>query len=190
MAEETAAPCDLYRLADIRTVLEPIANKWSVMIMTVLCNGPMRFNRIKRQLDGVTHKSLTEALRRLQRIGLISREVISSSPVAVQYRRTPLGDTLEAPLIALLHGCQDRANEVIAAEQAFAASPPAAALEPASAVLRRPGSGRYFQSCAIRGVLLDGGVGPATHCPDQSASLLIDPPERRRFTHNGCVASQ
>ncbi|MEQ8034969.1 helix-turn-helix domain-containing protein [Xanthomonas sp. WHRI 6106] len=136
MAEETTAPCDLYRIADIRTVLEPIANKWSVMIMTVLCNGPTRFNQIKRQLDGVTHKSLTEALRRLERIGLISREVISSSPVAVQYRRTPLGDTLEAPLIALLHWCQDHADEVIAAEQAFVASPPAAALESASAALQ------------------------------------------------------
>ncbi|APO96192.1 winged helix-turn-helix transcriptional regulator [Xanthomonas vesicatoria] len=124
MAEETEAPCDLYRISDIRTVLEPIANKWSIMIMTVLCNGPTRFNQIKRQLDGVTHKSLTEALRRLERVGLISREVISSSPVAVQYRRTPLGDTLEAPLIALLHWCQDHADEVIAAEQAFVVGTP------------------------------------------------------------------
>ncbi|MCC4615945.1 helix-turn-helix transcriptional regulator [Xanthomonas campestris pv. asclepiadis] len=133
MAEETAAPCDLYRISDIRTVLEPIANKWSIMIMTVLCNGPTRFNQIKRQLDGVTHKSLTEALRRLERIGLISREVISSSPVAVQYRRTPLGDTLEAPLMALLHWCQDHADEVIAAEQAFGAGTQAVA--PATATV-------------------------------------------------------
>ncbi|MCS3747056.1 DNA-binding HxlR family transcriptional regulator [Xanthomonas arboricola] len=133
MAEETTAPCDLYRISDIRTVLEPIANKWSVMIMTVLCNGPTRFNQIKRQLDGVTHKSLTEALRRLERIGLISREVISSSPVAVQYRRTQLGDTLEAPLMALLHWCQDHADEVIAAEQAFVAG--TQALAPAMATV-------------------------------------------------------
>ncbi|WP_115045271.1 winged helix-turn-helix transcriptional regulator [Xanthomonas arboricola] len=131
MAEETTAPCDLDRISDIRTVLEPIANKWSIMIMTVLCNGPTRFNQIKRQLDGVTHKSLTEALRRLERIGLISREVISSSPVAVQYRRTPLGDTLEAPMMALLHWCQDHADEVIAAEQAFVAD--MQALAPATA---------------------------------------------------------
>ncbi|MEA5123736.1 winged helix-turn-helix transcriptional regulator [Xanthomonas floridensis] len=117
MAEETSPQCSLTRVADIRTVLEPIANKWSIMIMTVLCNGPTRFNAIKRQLDGVTHKSLTEALRRLERVGLISREVISSSPVAVQYRRTALGETLEAPLLALLHWCQDHADEVIAAER-------------------------------------------------------------------------
>ncbi|WP_238396915.1 winged helix-turn-helix transcriptional regulator [Xanthomonas euroxanthea] len=114
-------------------MLEPIANKWSIMIMTVLCNGPTRFNQIKRQLDGVTHKSLTEALRRLERIGLISREVISSSPVAVQYRRTPLGDTLEAPMMALLHWCQDHADEVIAAEQAFVAG--TQALAPATATV-------------------------------------------------------
>ncbi|PPU68669.1 winged helix-turn-helix transcriptional regulator [Xanthomonas pisi] len=119
MAEDTAPHCNLDRISDIRIVLEPIANKWSIMIMTVLCAGPQRFNSIKRQLDGVTHKSLTEALRRLERVGLISRQVISSSPVAVQYQRTALGDTLEGPLVALLYWCQDHADEVLAAEKRF-----------------------------------------------------------------------
>lgn len=58
-------------------------------------------------------------LRRLERVGLISRQVISSSPVAVQYQRTTLGDTLEGPSVALLHWCQDHADEVLAAEKRF-----------------------------------------------------------------------
>ncbi|TCV95595.1 winged helix-turn-helix transcriptional regulator [Biostraticola tofi] len=92
-------------LADInatRPVLEQIANKWSVLILTVVCSEPARFNAIKRRLDPITHKALTEALRRLERNGLVTRRVISSSPVAVEYAITPLGHTLRQPFSVLL----------------------------------------------------------------------------------------
>lgn len=85
-----------------RPILEQVANKWSVLILTVLCSQPSRFNAIKRRLDPITHKSLTEALRRLERNGLVSRRVIASSPVAVEYSITPLGRTLQDPFIALV----------------------------------------------------------------------------------------
>jgi len=85
-----------------RPILEQVANKWSVLILTVLCSQPSRFNAIKRRLDPITHKSLTEALRRLERNGLVSRHVIASSPVAVEYAITPLGRTLQDPFIALV----------------------------------------------------------------------------------------
>jgi DNA-binding HxlR family transcriptional regulator len=85
-----------------RPVLEQIANKWSVLILTVLCAEPARFNAIKRRLDPITHKALTEALRRLERNGLVNRRVIASSPVAVEYSITPLGRTLQDPFVALV----------------------------------------------------------------------------------------
>jgi len=66
-----------------------VANKWSVLILTVLCTQPARFNAIKRRLDQITHKALTEALRRLERNGLVSRRVIASSPVASSMRSRP-----------------------------------------------------------------------------------------------------
>lgn len=93
----------LAEINSTRPILEQIANKWSVLILTVLCSQPSRFNAIKRRLDPITHKSLTEALRRLERNGLVSRRVIDSSPVAVEYAITPLGRTLQEPFVALVN---------------------------------------------------------------------------------------
>ena len=100
MASQVEPP--LAEINATRPVLEQIANKWSVLILTVLCTEPARFNAIKRRLDPITHKALTEALRRLERNGLVNRRVIASSPVAVEYSITPLGRTLQDPFVALV----------------------------------------------------------------------------------------
>ena len=84
-----------------RPILDQIADKWSVMILAVICKEPARFNAIKRRLEGVTQKALTQALRRLERNGLVARRVIPGSPVAVEYSVTPLGRTLQEPFAAL-----------------------------------------------------------------------------------------
>lgn len=85
-----------------RSLFDQIADKWSMMVLSVLADGPHRFNAIRRRLEGVTQKALTQCLRRLERNGLVAREVISFSPVAVQYQVTALGQTLTEPL-SLLH---------------------------------------------------------------------------------------
>ncbi len=77
-----------------RLLFDQIADKWSMMVLTVLDRGPMRFNAVKRLLEGVSQKALTQCLRRLERNGLISRRVIPVSPVAVEYEITALGRTL------------------------------------------------------------------------------------------------
>jgi DNA-binding HxlR family transcriptional regulator len=85
-----------------RPVLEQIANKWSVLILTVLCSRPSRFNEIMRRLDGITHKALSDALKRLERNGLIRREVLATTtPVGVEYTITSLGRSLQQPFEAL-----------------------------------------------------------------------------------------
>jgi len=84
-----------------RSFFDQVANKWSVMILTLLTQRPTRFNEIRRQLEGITHKALTEALRRLERNGLVSREVLNTSPVAVEYSITELGRTLQVPFGAV-----------------------------------------------------------------------------------------
>ena len=86
----------------VRPILEQIANKWSVLILTVLCTRPSRFNEIMRRLDGITHKALADALKRLERNGLIRREVLTeTTPVGVEYTITPLGRSLQQPFAAL-----------------------------------------------------------------------------------------
>lgn len=88
-------------LPRIRPVLDKIADKWTIMILTVLCPEPARFNEIKRRLDGITHKSLADALKRLERNGLVTRTVIPTMPVGVLYTITPLGHSLREPFEAL-----------------------------------------------------------------------------------------
>ncbi|OAN59951.1 winged helix-turn-helix transcriptional regulator [Sphingomonas sp. TDK1] len=85
----------------IRPVLDKIADKWTIMILTVLCPQPARFNEIKRRLDGITHKSLADALKRLERHGLVTRTVIPTAPIGVVYAITPLGHSLREPFQAL-----------------------------------------------------------------------------------------
>jgi DNA-binding HxlR family transcriptional regulator len=64
-----------------RSFFDQVANKWSVMILTLLSEKPTRFNEIRRRLEGVTHKALTQALRRLERNGLIARKVLATLQV-------------------------------------------------------------------------------------------------------------
>ncbi len=102
-----------------RPILDQIADKWSVMILGVICTQPARFNAIKRRLGRITHKALTQALRRLERNGLVTRRVIATSPVAVEYSITPLGLTLQQPFAALHAWAVSHGSEVAQAQTAF-----------------------------------------------------------------------
>jgi DNA-binding HxlR family transcriptional regulator len=85
----------------IRPVLDKIADKWTIMILIVICPKPSRFNEIKRRLDGITHKALADALKRLERNGLVTRTVLPTAPIGVEYAITPLGHSLRQPFEAL-----------------------------------------------------------------------------------------
>ena len=102
-----------------RALFDQIADKWSMMVLAVLDDGPHRFNAIRRRLEGVTQKALTQSLRRLERNGLVSRQIISFSPVAVQYEITPLGLTLQQPFRELHKWTLDKLPEVEAARSKF-----------------------------------------------------------------------
>lgn len=117
MDKKNALP--LEEISATRPVLEQVANKWSVLILTVLCSQPSRFNAIKRRLDPITHKALTEALRRLERNGLVHRRVIPSSQVAVEYSITPLGRSLQQPFTALVAWAYEHGNGIEEAQLAY-----------------------------------------------------------------------
>ncbi|MET0611289.1 MAG: helix-turn-helix domain-containing protein [Pseudomonas caspiana] len=102
-----------------RALFDQIADKWSMMVLAVLDDGPHRFNAIRRRLEGVTQKALTQCLRRLERNGLVSRQVISFSPVAVQYEITQLGQTLQQPFRELHKWTLDKLPEVEASRLKF-----------------------------------------------------------------------
>jgi DNA-binding HxlR family transcriptional regulator len=103
-----------------RPVLEQIANKWSVLILTVLCTRPSRFNEIMRRLDGITHKALADALKRLERSGLIRREVLTATtPGGVEYTITPLGSSLREPFAALYAWSMKHGTEIERAQTEY-----------------------------------------------------------------------
>jgi DNA-binding HxlR family transcriptional regulator len=102
-----------------RPFFDQVANKWSVMILTILCAQPQRFNELMRRLEGITHKALTQALRRLERNGLVARKVIASSPVAVEYSLTPLGRTLQEPFAAVYEWAVNHLPDIEKAQQDF-----------------------------------------------------------------------
>ncbi len=102
----------LSNMARIRPVLDKIADKWTIMILTVLCPKPSRFNEIKRRLDGITHKSLADALKRLERNGLVTRTVLPTQPIGVEYAITPLGQSLRPSFEALCDWAVDHSREL------------------------------------------------------------------------------
>lgn len=106
----------------VRPVLEQIAHKWSILVLTFLCEEPKRFNALKRRLDGITQKALTDTLRRLERNGLIERQVVTASPIAVVYSITPLGRTLQQPFLALYDWAVYHQSDLRDAHQRFDAA--------------------------------------------------------------------
>jgi DNA-binding HxlR family transcriptional regulator len=121
-AAESGEVQPAYRCLASRMLLDQITDKWSVLILGALCDKPLRFNEIRRCLDGVTQKALTQSLRRLERSGILARRVIPSSQVAVEYSVTPLGRTLAGPFTALLQWTTAHAAEVQRAQMQFDAS--------------------------------------------------------------------
>ncbi|MFC9627188.1 winged helix-turn-helix transcriptional regulator [Streptomyces sp. NPDC056930] len=102
-----------------RELLDQILDKWSLSVLNELCERPCRFNELRRAVPQVTQKSLTATLRRLERNGVIEREVVSTRPVAVRYRITPLGKTLRPPIDVLLAWASANMPAIARAREAF-----------------------------------------------------------------------
>jgi DNA-binding HxlR family transcriptional regulator len=83
-----------------RALLNLVTSRWAVLILGLLAQGPVRFGALRRRLDGISQKVLTEKLRDLEAEGLVDRTVVSR-PLAVEYALTEIGHTLTIPLTAL-----------------------------------------------------------------------------------------
>ncbi|NGN95153.1 helix-turn-helix transcriptional regulator [Nocardioides sp. KC13] len=102
-----------------RELLDQLLDKWSLQVLDTLCERPRRFNELRQAIPAVTQKSLTTALRRLERNGMVARVVLSTRPLAVEYRITPLGSTLQDLIDRLYHWSATTLPEVEAAREAF-----------------------------------------------------------------------
>ena len=102
-----------------QVLLEDISCKWAILAIAALSRSPARFNQLRRTLRGVTQKTLTQTLRRLERSGLISRTVLDTAPISVEYAIAPLGRTLAGPFSAVYRWTRAYHGEVEAARLRF-----------------------------------------------------------------------
>ncbi|GAB3682632.1 winged helix-turn-helix transcriptional regulator [Angustibacter aerolatus] len=102
-----------------RAVLDRIGDKWTVLVVVALADGPMRFSALRARVGGVAPKVLTQTLRALERDGLLTREVFAQVPPKVVYELTPLGRSLEAPLEAVRHWAEHNIADVAANRAAY-----------------------------------------------------------------------
>ena len=108
----------------VRSVLDKVGDKWSMMIVMTLSAGPLRFNAVKRGIPDISQKMLTQTLRDLQRDGLVARQVFPTVPPAVEYRLTELGQSLLEPFGHLVAWANRSHGEIAAARSKFDAALP------------------------------------------------------------------
>ena len=98
-----------------RRALDLVADKWTALALYALAQGPRRHMELRRQIDGITQKMLTQTLRRLEAGGLVERRDYTVMPPRVDYRLTDLGESLLGPLDALRLWAEENADAVEAA---------------------------------------------------------------------------
>src|SRR3954453_17089325 len=100
-------------------LVDRIADKWTLMIHGTLEAGPMRFSDLRDALGGISPKVLTQALRALERDGLISRRAYKQVPPNVEYSLTELGGSLCTPVKELRAWAETNIGEIRAARERY-----------------------------------------------------------------------
>ena len=104
---------------EVRQILDRIADKWSLLAIALLQGRTLRFNELRREIDGISQRMLTVTLRQLERDGLVTRTVYPVVPPRVEYALTPLGRTLHSTIQALVTWTETHQDEVVAARAAY-----------------------------------------------------------------------
>ena len=103
----------------ISTLLSRIGDKWTVLVVQTLGEGPRRFNELRREIPSVSQRMLTLTLRNLERDGLVSRTVTPTIPPRVDYELTELGQSLQKPICGLATWAMDNVDAIHAAQARF-----------------------------------------------------------------------
>jgi DNA-binding HxlR family transcriptional regulator len=102
-----------------RTTLEHVTGRWGILAMAALRDGTLRFNALRRRVDGVSEKMLAQTLHALERDGFVHRDAQLTNPPRVDYSLTPLGEQTADKLIGLIQFVEDRMPEVMAAQARY-----------------------------------------------------------------------
>jgi DNA-binding HxlR family transcriptional regulator len=109
-------PGDIYDVTcPSRSVIQMLADKWTLLVIDSLSSGPLRFGELRRKVGAVTQKMLTQTLRLLERDGLVLRVVYPSAPPSVEYSLTPLGMSITALTEQMCQWAEDNMKPVLVA---------------------------------------------------------------------------
>ncbi|AXG80531.1 winged helix-turn-helix transcriptional regulator [Streptomyces paludis] len=119
-ADVDALAFDVFtRRCPSRPTLEHVTGRWGSLTLGALAEGRLRFNELRRRVDGVSEKMLSQTLQALERDGLVHREAQPVNPPRVDYELTPLGQEVAARLIALIELVEGRMPEVLTARERY-----------------------------------------------------------------------
>ena len=104
---------------DLSSILALVGDKWTVLIVVLLGDGPKRFNEIRRMVGGISQRMLTFTLRGLERDGLVTRTVLPTTPPRVDYQLTKLGSTLWKAVEPLSLWARAHVSEILTSRQRF-----------------------------------------------------------------------
>jgi DNA-binding HxlR family transcriptional regulator len=117
--DPTLEPDVFARACGSRSVLQAVTGRWGTLALAALRDGPVRFNALRRRVDGVSEKMLAQTLQALERDGFVLRDVQATIPPRVEYRLTPLGATVADRLVGLIELLEGSMGEVAAAQRAY-----------------------------------------------------------------------
>ncbi|MEV6539719.1 helix-turn-helix domain-containing protein [Streptomyces sp. NPDC051665] len=118
--EEQSFPYDVFAKAcPSRGTLEHITGRWGGLTLCALHEGSLRFNELRRRVDGVSEKMLSQTLHALERDGLVHREAQPTNPPRVDYELTPLGHGVAERLKGLVDFVESRMDDVLAARTRY-----------------------------------------------------------------------
>jgi DNA-binding HxlR family transcriptional regulator len=112
--QEDVQTCDT-----ISDMLARIGDKWSLLIVSTLGDGPLRFNELRRRIGDISQKMLSSNLKTLERDGMITRTVAATVPPQVEYELTDLGHELFVPVLALAEWTKQNTPQIVAARAAY-----------------------------------------------------------------------
>lgn len=112
---------DVRHTCGMSLAIEVVGGKWKLHMMWVLADGPRRFGEIRRMLEGISEKVLTEQLRQLERDGIVERTIYAEVPPRVEYELTRLGKELAEALNPLEQWGDSLRKRILTAQSAFLA---------------------------------------------------------------------
>jgi DNA-binding HxlR family transcriptional regulator len=102
-----------------RSTLENVTGRWGSLTLGALYEGSLRFNELRRRVDGVSEKMLSQTLHALERDGLVRREAQPTNPPRVDYELTPLGHQVSERLLNLIQFVEGQMSEVLSARERY-----------------------------------------------------------------------